>query len=707
MRKLAHGLLWAALVGATIAALPSGVGAADQPSCAAAAGALTGPAATDVTLDFTAAQGCAVTSVKKIQIKTFTAEGKLDDVSNLKDVAVDHGIASLSLPRVERGRRIEFDALAETEASPRTVVVREATTSRLRPDLVVASVNAVSQTLTTRPIDVTATIAETNGDTGATAHATLLGPLGPLAGPVDVSVAAAGHAVATFPAVALTAPATTQLKVVVADASPAEYDTTNDLGGATVEATKSELKVSRLLVDSLGGYGAQMNHHLFAPITNPPPATLPDLEAKVKALEPQLVRIFYSENWEANSDGTHANDWQQNLDSFRQVVELANEAGATIVIAYQGVSAAKLQPDVWMPRFADILYDLVVTRGFTNVKWVTVGNEPNGGAMTVEQYEKLCRSLDAALRARGIRDRIGLMGGDLVQNTEGTPNGHRAWFQYMVDHMNDIVDAWSEHIYWIYDQPRRGEERIKDVAYLTQQEIPPAARKPTYIMEYGLRGLTNCGTKPTLKYAYYADANCTDLRRMPFGAFQKLAFTIESAQLGFDGASYWDMYWSTYDRTKAAQSYWMIGPPEEGWALYPTYYAFQLLLQTTARGWHIVGVDPWNADDGAESILLQGTDKWLWDTPEQELAAYSGPDGQLTIAGLDTNGRELVAPNGASSSYSIGGLPPNTTFTLAVWNATGDGTNSVAGTVVTGAAGVARFDVPLQAAFVLTTVPMS
>ena len=42
-----------------------------------------------------------------------------------------------------------------------------------------------------------------------------------------------------------------------------------------------------------------------------------------------------------------------------------------------------------------------------------------------------------------------------------------------------------------------------------------------------------------------------------------------------------------------------------------------------------------------------------------------------------------------------------------MWNASGDGTNSIAGTVTTNAAGVARFQVPLQAAFALTTVPLS
>ena len=96
------------------------------------------------------------------------------------------------------------------------------------------------------------------------------------------------------------------------------------------------------------------------------------------------------------------------------------------------------------------------------------------------------------------------------------------------------------------------------------------------------------------------------------------------------------------------------------------------------------------------------------DQPEKELVGYSGPNGELTIIGLDTRGRDLntTSPE-ASPPYSVGGLPPNTVFNLAVWNATGDGTNSVVGSVTTNAAGVARFTVPLQAAFALTTVPVS
>ena len=113
----------------------------------------------------------------------------------------------------------------------------------------------------------------------------------------------------------------------MSDAVAGGYDVDErDARARSIDVTKNELVSSRLLVPSLGGYGFQFNGHLYAPITNPPPATLPDLESKVKALEPQLVRIFYNENWEANANNAHP-EWPQNLESFKDTVALAERVG--------------------------------------------------------------------------------------------------------------------------------------------------------------------------------------------------------------------------------------------------------------------------------------------------------------------------------------------------------------------------------------------
>ena len=476
-RGIAITALAAACAAIVVGPAPSAARGAGVPQCSKddaytmALGALTGPSDTELRIGVAAAAGCeAVTESKHVQIKIYNADGTLASVQNLHDVAVTAGAAPIMLDRVDSGHTIDVQAQVRTRSASRTLILGATVAAMLRPDLVVSSVQAPLQTLPTRGVDVVAEVAEVKGDTSATAHVSLAGAIGPLAAPVDVTVPAGGSVTVTFPGVALTTPASTELRVIVSDADPGEYDTTNQSRPATVEVTKNELIPLQVLVPSLGGYGFQFNGHLYAPITNPAPATLPDLESKVKALEPQLARIFYNDNWEANADKTHP-EWEQNLESFKDTVALAQESGATVVIAYQTVANAKLNPTLWMGRFADVLQDLVVTRGLTNVRWALIGNEPNTAAATVfskEQYKALYTALHAALVARGLHDQIGLVGGDLVENNEGTAGGHRAWFEYMVTNMNDVIDAWSEHIYWNYWDHFRMEERLKDVAYLVR-----------------------------------------------------------------------------------------------------------------------------------------------------------------------------------------------------------------------------------------------
>ena len=278
------------------------------------------------------------------------------------------------------------------------------------------------------------------------------------------------------------------------------------------------------------------------------------------------------------------------------------------------------------------------------------------------------------------------MGGDLVEGSVGAASDHRNWFAYMASRMSDIIDAYSVHIYWTYDNIPRMEFRLRDVrAGRRPTSSTGAARKPTYVMEFAVRGKDPYPDKPVPRFAYYEDG--TEMRKTNLAAFQTLWFSIESAQLGYTGTSKWDAYWGMYDVSSPGnQSYWMTGTAEEGWPLYPTWHALRLLLATTERGWQVLRVAPWEEDDWKVGVP---------DQPEKELVAYARPGGgDLTIVGLDTHARALNGVSEATPAYSIGGLPPGTKFTLALWNATGNGENSTAGTVLTNAAGVARFRGP-------------
>ena len=682
-----------------------GAGAADPPALELTA--LTGPAGSDLYL--TAPAG--TTTFARVHVQVGDTEDPEEEprILNLTDVPTQNGVATIDLDEEAAGTPVRVEAHMRAAESPRILIRRGRTTIRLRPDLTVTSVDVfrpcptsstgcvTRQTLTTQPVDVVATIEELNGETGAAAEAHLmLGPT-PVAASANISLGPGGLTSVRFEDVALATAMTAELTVVLDEASPAETDDSNNARPATVEVTEHELVRTDVLVSALGGYGAQFNQHVYAPITNLPPERFADLETAVKEFEPQLARIFYNENFEEVGQPRYD---PENIVSFRKTVALAQEAGATINITYQAFGDARLAPGPHMARFAAELENLVENLGYTNVRWVTVANEPNspGLALTLQQWEALHRTLHAELVARGLREHIKIMGGDLVESAGA--RDHEIWFAYMTANMADIVDAYSEHVYWWYDTFNlegawRFEFRLRDIRKLVLDDNPPATRRPTYIMEFAVRGHNAVAGQPTVtNHAYYEDG--TEMRRTNVAGFQQLWFNIASAQLGFFGAAKWDLYWGKYDFTNPpSQSYWMINPTPEGWELFPSYHALRLLLSTTERGWRVVRVEPWARNDW---------DPLVRDQPEKEIAAYVGADEQLTLVGLDTRGRLLNTKSDGTASYSIGALPPSTRLNLAIWNANGDGRTSPATEVMTSAAGVARFEVPLHAAFALTTV---
>src|SRR3954471_11133152 len=156
-------LFAAALVAGVAAFVGPAAARAEDPACyTLAAGALTGPASTDLSLGLTTAARCEPASVvKPLQIKTYPEAGKLAAVRNRDDVSAAEAVA---LSRIERGRRIDVQAQVETSAG--TTVLRDTATSKLRPELAVKLVDAPLQTLTTKPVTVNAEIDELNGDTG-------------------------------------------------------------------------------------------------------------------------------------------------------------------------------------------------------------------------------------------------------------------------------------------------------------------------------------------------------------------------------------------------------------------------------------------------------------------------------------------------------------------------------------------------------------
>jgi hypothetical protein len=426
-----------------------------------------------------------------------------------------------------------------------------------------------------------------------------------------------------------------------------------------------ELVRSDVLVRRIAGWGAQFNQHVYAAITNAPLEAFPELEQKVRKLEPQLVRLFYNDRQETAK--------RDRLASFILAAELAQKVGATINVTWQ--SGGVLNPGRSMSRFAELLGYLVEERGVTALRWATIQNEPNLTKITPEQNGAMYRALDAQLTRAGLRKRIRFMGGDLVE-----PN-QRRWFQFLATHLAGLLDAYSVHIYWNYWDVARFRRRLLEVQRIVRT-LPPSGRKPVFVTEYGIRGRADPDHP---KPGVYADG--TPIGQTAIAAFQQLWFHLIATRQGYHGTVKWDCYFGRYDRGR--QAHYLIGPWQEGWPLYPSYSALRLITETTKPGWQALAVRRRRAARTAYIV------------------AFAGRNDELTIVGLDSRGALLNEPSPMHVSYAIAGLPPRASFTLAVWNGHGDGNTRVVGEVTTDAAGVARVTVPLQAAFALAIVPIA
>jgi hypothetical protein len=443
--------------------------------------------------------------------------------------------------------------------------------------------------------------------------------------------------------------------------------------GTATAPPEFTLTLDRGLVSWFSGFGGQFNQHVFADISGPPP-DLPGLEAKVTRLGPRYVRVFFN-----NTEWTYPD----RMASFVRTVQLANRMEATIEVAWQGGTFDFAMQN--MPRLADVLADLLEHRGIVGSLWVSLYNEPNSGRLSLSQYERTYRLLDAELRARGVRDRIHFMGGGILGTTSGLGQSQADWYWYLATYMGDLLDAWAPHVYWDFWDTPKIERRLTEVKAIWAS-IPEQLRRPLYVTEFGVRGLRTFEGELTYEPGYAPDG--TPMAVTNAAALEEGWFMLRALQLGYIATAKWDLYDATYDA--GTQDYSAIGPGTADWPLRPAYHLLHLLTLTTRPiGGSIVDV-----------VQRPGTD------PAKLLTAYISPASDITILGLDRNGAEVSTTAADPVAYSIGGLPPNRLFRLIFWNADGTGTNREVGFLASDPDGVIEFAAPLHAVFALTTSPL-
>ena len=658
------GVVFALLAWAASGALAEGAQAATSCRFGLGAAALNDPSATELSLQIRpSAPSCkAPNRLRSVQIKVHSRTGRLRSVRTLRSVPSPRGTATVSLKGLVRGQRLRITLSFRN--------LRALAIVRLRPDLVVAAVAPSTSVAAATPSTIAAIVSERNRDTGTTVRVVAFNGTSTVGSSSPVRVPP-GRRQRILLQVTLPSAGQYALLLRVTDTTGRERATADDEAQVTVEATDFAVDPTSVLVPSLAGYGAQLNQNVYAAISRQVGVTeqnVADMEARLVALQPGFVRIFFNGNAYADPDL---------MQSFVRTVQLAQRAGATINVTWAG--GGESTPATTMARFAGVLVDLVKNRGAANLRWVTVENEPNRTRITMAQYEALYRALDRELVAAGVRDRIRFMGGDLVEAPSPLGQTQTEWFTYLGTHMADVLDAYSVHIFWDYWDTGKLARRLTQVRQIVDS-LPAGARRPLYATEYSPRGNRTLNGVSYPEPGVFADG--TPFAQTTINAFQHAWFDVLAARLGYAGTSKWDGYFGKYDR--GTQDYSLIGPPQQGWPLRPVYNVIRLFTSTTRPGWKVVSV--------------------LGSSGTKLVAGYTGARGQTTVVGLDTAGGTLATPSATVDSYGIGGLPADTDFQLFVWNADGSGLVAPATVVRTDAAGVLQVAAPLQSVFAATTL---
>ncbi len=423
----------------------------------------------------------------------------------------------------------------------------------------------------------------------------------------------------------------------------------------------------RSIGDPIAGFGACMNPYLYAYPNMPREISaeqVKDLEAKVKELHPQFVRIFFLNSWwEKDTDASIAEGHTGMRESFIKTAKLAQDAGASVLIQLWYDPDHYQDMDGVTKRFATAIKALRDKHGLTCIRYATIQNEPdeNSDDVKIARYPKVYHAFDRALREAGIRDQIRIIGGDLV----GEKWKH--WLEMMAREMSDVCDGYSIHSYWDYWRIGTFRQHIAEVK-ATLDAMPEKQRRPMYVTEFGARGFrAKPGEEPG------KSDKGTPLCDEPVYSFEIAIFTIDCLNAGFVGTAQWDLYDAWYDRK---MGYGVIGPVETKFALKPGYWLLKMFTHACEPGWHAMKID------GAVE------DVWV--------AALKGKGDEMSTFVLNRVHAE--------KKVTIGGMKPDQSYRATIWNADRKGTLKLLDPVRADHDGVVTMTLPEMAVEVLTAM---
>jgi len=328
----------------------------------------------------------------------------------------------------------------------------------------------------------------------------------------------------------------------------------------TAGATDVIVDTNDVAVGNFGGFGAEWDPYEFS-ARSPVPQLVRD---RIGFMRLPFVRVRMFASWysDVNNDYDFSSAAMQPL---YHILDAAKANGTDVVLTEWG--QREWSEDPWPiddPRYAKAVADgldyFINTRGYTNIRYIVISNEPDLFQPSYSRWSSGIVNLHRELRARDLLGEVRVMGPDICC-TDG-------WWEPSLADLNEQITAWDRHHYPdpedVYDGAAEG--FVRSVWEQVRSSDPDWTTKPFILGEAGFQ---------------------TSDKSTPGYAIDIADYAIQATRAGTSMMSAWMLDDESYPGgldTDPLDFYGMWSTRASGSALKPWFYTWSLLSRLVRPG---------------------------------------------------------------------------------------------------------------------------
>lgn len=239
--------------------------------------------------------------------------------------------------------------------------------------------------------------------------------------------------------------------------------------------------MGRVAVAEFGGFGAEWDPYEFSETS-----AVPDVVAdRIRFMRLPFVRVRMFASWYSDVDN-HYDFSNEAIHPLYELLDAAKANGTDVILTEWG--QREWSGDPWPIddlRYAEAVADgvdhLVRTRGYTNIEYLVITNEPDWTQPSYATWRVAIGNVHRELAAHGLLPQVRLMGPDTCCTED--------WWRPSLTELGEVISAWDRHLYADPIDVRSGAtgEYLQGVWDEVRALDPEWATKPFVLAESGFK----------------------------------------------------------------------------------------------------------------------------------------------------------------------------------------------------------------------------